>query len=434
MISEPRSETYRGASSRPGMSRGLVARFTRDGELIEALVDPLGRLAGGPGCRFLDLLDEGSRAKGATLLERVAEEGSASAWELLLADDPGTALRFTIAAADDHLLVFGDPAGDGLEQVLDGLTGINNLTVNRVRELEGDQARLGGQLEDYGALNSELVNLHRELARRTAQLEEAIEQKNQLIGMAAHDLRNPIGAIRGFAQLLLSRVSDRLDEREHLVLERIERSSDHMLDLVNDLLQLAELDRTGLSVVIEVAEVDVAALVAESVEVEAVLAEQKDITIELELGTDVLVAFVDGRKLEQVLANLLSNALKFSDRGSRVEVALRLEGEVVILEVRDEGPGIPEEDQDRIFEPFARANARPTAGERSTGLGLAIVRRVVEGHGGRIEVDTEVDVGSTFRVLLPRTPQSEVPPVRPSASSGTSSPARSQATTDRIWS
>jgi signal transduction histidine kinase len=425
MTSDPRP-----AASRPETAGGLVARFSRDGELIEALVDPLGQLADGPGSRFLDLLDEGSRAKGATLLERVEEEGSAFAWELILARGPGTALQFTIAAEDDHLLVIGTPGGDDVAGVLDGLTGINNLTVNRLRELEGDQARIDGQLEDYGELNSELVNLHRELARRTAQLEEAVEQKNQLIGMAAHDLRNPIGAIRGFAQLLLARVSDRLDDREHMILARIERSSEHMLDLVNDLLQLAELDRTGLTVVIDVAELDLAALVVQSVEVEAVLAEQKDITLELRLEEDELLAVVDERKIEQVLANLLSNALKFSDPGSTVEVALRLEGEVVVLEVRDEGPGIPEEDQSRIFEPFSRASVRPTAGERSTGLGLAIVHRIVEGHGGRIEVDTEVGLGSTFRVLLPRTPQSVGPSVRPSGSS----PARSQATTVRSWS
>jgi signal transduction histidine kinase len=427
MISDPR----------PGTSRELVARFTPAGELIEVLVDPADQLTDGAGCRFLDLLDEGSRAKGAALLEHVEEEGAAFAWELLLARDPRTARSFTIVAEDDHLLVIATPVGDGLAAVLDGLAGINNLTVNRLRALEGEHARLGGQLEDYDALNSELVNLHRELARRTAQLEEAIEQKNQLIGMAAHDLRNPIGAIRGFAQLLLSRVADRLDERELLVLGRIERSSDHMLDLVNDLLLLAELDRTGLTVVIDGTELDLAALVVQSVEVEAVLAEQKHITIELELELekDELLAVVDERKVEQVLANLLSNALKFSDPGSTIEVRLRLEGEVVVLEVRDEGPGIPAEDQDRIFEPFGRASVRPTAGERSTGLGLAIVRRIVEGHGGRIEVDTQVGVGSTFRVLLPRTPQSLVPPrgsSGASGASGASTPARSQATTDRI--
>jgi signal transduction histidine kinase len=420
----------RWAASRTAPAGGLVARFTSNGVLVESLVDPQGQFADGPGSRFLDLLDEGSRAKGAALLERVEEEGSAFAWELLLARTPGTALHFTVVAEDDHLLVIGTPVGEDVLGFLDGMTGVNNLTVNRLRQLEGDRARLDGQLEDYGELNSELVNLHRELARRTAQLEDAIEQKNQLIGMAAHDLRNPIGAIRGFAQLLLARLSDRLDDREHMILTRIERSSDHMLDLVNDLLQLAELERTGLTVAIDVAELDLAALVVQSIEVEAVLAEQKDITIELDLEKDELLAVVDERKIEQVLANLLSNAVKFSEPGSPVEVVLGLDGEVVVLEVRDEGPGIPAEDQGRIFEPFARASVRPTAGERSTGLGLAIVRRIVEGHGGRIEIDTAVGVGSTFRVLLPRTPQSVVPPARPSGSS----PARSQAITERSWS
>jgi signal transduction histidine kinase len=417
--------------SRP--PRGFVARFTAHGDLLDVLLDPLERLSGLPGVHFLALLDEGSRAKGELLLDRVREAGFAFDWELLLGDDDGSALRLTIIEDEGHLLVLGSPAGEDLESVLNGLTGCKDLVVNRLRELEAAHARMEDRFEVPAELDRELVNLHRELARRTAQLEEANERKSQLLGMAAHDLRNPIGAIRGFAQLLLARVSPRLDERERMVLERIERSSDHMLELVNDLLQLSEVDRAGLAVSIERTACDVAALVARSVEVDRVLAEQKDISIDLELGCDELLAVIDGGKLEQVLANLLSNAIKFSDPGSAIGVVLDLDldGDAVVVEVRDEGPGIPEDEYDLVFEPFARTSVRPTGGERSTGLGLAIVHRIVEGHGGRIEVDTEVGVGSTFRVLLPRSPDVVVPRSRQRAS-GSSSPARSQPTTARI--
>jgi signal transduction histidine kinase len=375
--------------------RGFVARFTADGDLVEVVVDPLGRLAAGGTVRFADLLDEGSRAKGATLLERVDRDGAAIGWELLLADDPATTVRCTAVDEGGALLVVVDPVGEDLRDGLD----------------------------------PELVRLHRELARRTAQLEEVNEQKNQLIGMAAHDLRNPLGAIRGFAQLLVARVSDRLDEREQLALGQIERASDHLLDLVDDLLQLAEIDRTGLHVLIARAPCDLAALVQRTVAVEQALAEQKALTIELLHDGGALLADVDERKVEQLLANLLSNAVKFSDPGGTITVALRTEGdETVVIEVADQGRGIPAEDLPRIFEPFARTSVRPTAGERSTGLGLTIVDRIVEGHGGRIEVETQVGVGSTFRVLLPRTAGQVV---RVQDGPDSSAPARNHPTTAR---
>jgi signal transduction histidine kinase len=384
---------------------GCAVRLTPEGAIVEVLVDPLGRCPGTPGAPFLDLLDVSSCEKGELLLDRVCEDGHAFGWELRLADPDRTLLRFAGVRDGPHLLVMGAPATDALGD---------------------DRGR------EHPQLDAELLHLHRELARRTAQLEEVNEQKNELIGMAAHDLRNPIGAIRGFAQLLLARISDRLDDRERLVLERIERSSDHMLDLVNDLLELTDVDRGGLAVRLQRSDVDLTELLSSSIEVERALAEPKDIAIVLELGDAPLVVSVDGRKIEQVFANLLSNAVKFSPTDATVVVRLEGRDDVVLLEVTDHGPGIPLEERELVFEPFARSSVRPTGGERSTGLGLAIVRRIVEGHGGRIELHSEIGAGSTFRVLLPRSPEDTLPPHRSvQAGSGPSRPARSHPTTSR---
>jgi two-component system, OmpR family, sensor kinase len=402
----------------PSSVRGCVARLAPDGTVAEILLDPTRRCAEVVGGSFLDLLDEGSRAKGLLLLERLREHGHAVGWELRLGNREATLLRFSGVREGDHLLAVGTPFDEDPVALLGAVADVDDAVVAQLRELAGGPrvgttVPFGGARSPYDALNRELIDLHRELARRTAQLEEVNEQKNQLIGMAAHDLRNPIGAIRGFAQLLLSRIADRLDDRERMVLERIERSSEHMLELVNDLLELTEVDRAGLAVQLDRVPCDVAALVQRSVEVDRALAEQKGITIQLELETTPLVAVVDGGKFEQVLANLLSNAVKFSPSGATVVVLLRAEEQIVVLEVRDEGPGIPEAERERVFEPFARTSVRPTAGERSTGLGLAIVERIVAGHGGRIELDTEPGAGSTFRVLLPCTPDDEVPAAEP---------------------
>jgi signal transduction histidine kinase len=399
--------------------RGCVGRLEPDGTVVEILLDPLDRCAADPGTSFLDLLDEGSRDKGVRFLERLRDHGVALGWELRLVGEGDPLLRFSGASEDGTLLLVGSPVGEDLDALLGAISTVNNTVLNRLRELEQAQANAdaaaGGPAvgEDVWSLDRELVDLHRELARRTVQLEEVNEQKNQLIGMAAHDLRNPIGAIRGFAQLLLSRVGDRLDDRERMVLERIERSSDHMLDLVTDLLGLTEVDRSSLALTLDRTACDVAELVRQSVEVDRALAEEKEIAIELEIADAPLVATLDERKFEQVLANLLSNAVKFSAPRTTTTVRLRGDGQELVLEVSDQGPGIPDDELEEVFRPFARTSVRPTAGERSTGLGLAIVQRIVEGHGGRIELETEVGVGTTFRVRLPCAPDDVVPPAAP---------------------
>jgi signal transduction histidine kinase len=382
--------------------RGFVVRLDLDGRLLEVLADPLERWEAGLGSGCDDLVDPGSSDKAARFLATVRDEGHAFAWELILgAGLDATTLRCSGVRENGHLLVLAAPLDEDLDSVLAGLTGINNEVVNRLRELEADQARGSSTFADATSLDRELVDLHRTLARRTADLELANEQKNRLIAMAAHDLRNPIGAIRGFAQLLLARTTDRLDERERKVLERIEHSSDHVLDLVNDLLQVVEVDREQVAITLDRGACDLVELVSSSVEVDGAIAEAKDIGIDLELACDPCPASVDARRIEQVLTNLITNAIKFSPRGSKILVRLDRYHDGVVLEVTDQGQGIPEDERDLIFQPFARTSVRPTEDERSTGLGLTIVRRVVEAHGGRVEVESEVGVGSTFRVLLP---------------------------------
>jgi two-component system OmpR family sensor kinase len=405
----------------PAAAHGFVVRCAATGELLEVLADPERRWAGGPGTRLQDVLGAGSHAKAQRLLDAVQDDGHAFAWELVL--DDATTVHVSAVVEGDHLLVFTAPLDEGVLGVLAGLTGINNAVVNRLRALEGQQAR---RLDapTVSSLDRELVQLHRELARRTAELEAANEQKDQLIGMAAHDLRNPLGAIRGFAQLLLTRAADRLDERELLVLRRIERSSDRMLDLVGDLLELADLGRDDLRLMLRRERCDVAGLVRDAIEVDRAVAEDKQVTIDLDVPDGPMVATVDPHRLEQVLSNLVTNAVKFSDRGATIAVRLREEASGLVLEVSDHGPGIPEDERELVFQPFARTSVKPTEDEPSTGLGLTIVRRIVQAHGGRVELDSEVGVGSTFRVRLPR----RLPPAQPSAAS---IPARSQDTTAR---
>jgi signal transduction histidine kinase len=172
-----------------------------------------------------------------------------------------------------------------------------------------------------------------------------------------------------------------------------------MLRLVTDLLHISKIEAGKLQ--LELKETDFSGLLERNVELNRLLAAQKQIDIQLSQEEDIPALRVDAAKIEQVLNNLIGNAVKFSHPHTEVEVrAARRESDVVV-NVRDEGQGIPAGELDRLFIPFASLSVRGTAGEQSTGLGLAIARRIVEGHGGEIWVRSEVGVGSTFSFSLP---------------------------------
>ena len=255
-------------------------------------------------------------------------------------------------------------------------------------------------LDELTRLNNELVEAQRELQRRKAELDRASAPMNELLGMTAHDLRGPIGTIGSLAQTLHHRAADRLDDTEKMVLERMHHSSQRMLRMVEDLLALSEVDRGGLA--LDRQPCDVVGVVRTAVGLAQVVAAEKDIQIETILPDGPLEVLADDAKLEQVVSNLLSNATKYSPRGSVVEVELSADKAFVVLRVTDHGVGIPADELDRVFAPFTKISSKPTEGESSTGLGLAIVQRIVRGHNGRVEAVSEVDRGTTMTVFLPR--------------------------------
>jgi signal transduction histidine kinase len=131
------------------------------------------------------------------------------------------------------------------------------------------------------------------------------------------------------------------------------------------------------------------------------IASRKNITLDLEADS-IPMALFDAAKMEQVLDNLTTNAIKYSPRGSQVHIRLQTSAEEILLSVQDEGPGIPPAELDKLFKPFQKTSVKSTAGEKSTGLGLVIVKRIVTGHGGRIWVESQVGTGSVFYVAVPR--------------------------------
>jgi signal transduction histidine kinase len=230
------------------------------------------------------------------------------------------------------------------------------------------------------------------------QLKELNALKNKFLGIAAHDLRNPINAISGFSELLLLGMAGDITDEQKEYLSIIKKAADDMLPLVNDLLDASVIESGRLE--IKRKRVSMKQLVENQVRLHELYAEQKKINILKQLE-DVPEILVDPDRIAQVVSNLLSNAIKFSPHGKEIVVSLLQEDDSVLLKVKDNGPGITDEDKKKLFGEFQRLSATPTGGEKSTGLGLAIVKKIVDVHGGTITVNSVPGEGAEFVVSLP---------------------------------
>jgi PAS domain S-box-containing protein len=239
-----------------------------------------------------------------------------------------------------------------------------------------------------------------EIARKNVELAGLNTLKNQFLGMAAHDLRNPLTVVNTASSFLLDDSSRLLSaEQKREFIRRINANGEFMLKLINDLLDVAKIESGRLD--LELATGDLCNLIEENLTMNRMLAEKKGIRLDFVPECGLPPLRFDRGKVEQVLNNLISNALNYSAPGTTVTIrASRMDGSVVVS-VQDQGPGIPAEELDHLFKPFSRTSVRSTAGEKSTGLGLAISRKIVDGHGGRIWAESEVGRGSTFSFSLP---------------------------------
>lgn len=237
--------------------------------------------------------------------------------------------------------------------------------------------------------------------RMLQELQLLNEKKNEFLGMAAHDLRSPLGIIQGWTSVVMRQIaSGRLDpERAVRDLGRVVQVAQQMSTLVSRLLDVAAIEAGTLE--LSRREEDLASILQECEQLHAHFAAEKNIALKIEDGGGIPPVLADRERIIEVLNNLLSNAIKFTQPGGRVRVYCEARPGEVLTHVEDTGVGLTEEDLRQAFRRFGRLSARPTGQETSTGLGLAIAKRIVEAHGGKVWVRSRQGEGSTFSFSLP---------------------------------
>jgi signal transduction histidine kinase len=260
--------------------------------------------------------------------------------------------------------------------------------------------------DELGSLATNVNLMNDELRRVYGELEAASRHKSEFLANMSHELRTPLNAIIGFSQVLQQRLFGEVNEKQEEYLDDILTSGNHLLSLINDVLDLSKVEAGQIE--LEVAPFSLREALERGVVMVRERATMNGVQLSLAVADGVDVVRGDERRLRQVVFNLLSNAVKFTPEGGNVVVgAERCNGEVQVS-VADTGPGIPSEDRDRIFEEFQQTElgARQREG---TGLGLALSKRLVELHGGRIWVESEVGEGSRFVFTLPADGESPWP-------------------------
>jgi signal transduction histidine kinase len=245
--------------------------------------------------------------------------------------------------------------------------------------------------------NEELATTTEELAERSEAAESANRAKAQFLTRMSHELRTPLNAITGYTDLMRQGIRGALTPVQEEDLNRIHRASQHLLGLINDVLNYARIEVGRVQFAI--GDVPAAAVTAEAAAMIEPLAEARGLVFS-QGPTDGLVMRADRERVIQIVVNLLTNAVKFTPAGGRVQLAAAANGLRIAITVSDTGPGIPTESLEQIFDPFVQVGRSTTVGD-GLGLGLTISRELARAMGGELRVESEVGRGSVFTLDLP---------------------------------
>ncbi len=245
----------------------------------------------------------------------------------------------------------------------------------------------------------ENVRLFKEIQEKSRQLEVASRHKSDFLAHMSHELRTPLNAIIGFSEALTARMFGEVNAKQDEYLRDIHSSGQHLLSLINDILDLAKVEAGRME--LELSEFDLPAALRNAMTLVRERAQNHGIVLELRVDEKLGPIRADERKVKQIVLNLLSNAVKFTPDGGRVEVDAHRNDALAEISVKDTGTGIAPEDQATLFEEFRQVGRKAAGKQEGTGLGLALTRRLVELHGGKIWLKSELGKGSTFAFTIP---------------------------------
>jgi signal transduction histidine kinase len=407
------------------VSAGVALLCDEHGLIESVMRDEIGldeRLATGQ--TLYDMADRASGEKITNFLAELTSEQAAFDWEINVpVHGKLVTLQFGGSRTDPgRYMVVAAHSQRAAQRLYEDLLQMGNEQTNALRAAMADKSRLERKLDDFNsvyeqlsAVNNELVGLQRQLHKQNAELVRLSQEKDRFVGMAAHDLRSPLGIVHIYADLLFSDIGEGLGEDHKDILWTIRDQSAKMLAMVEDLLDIARIESGTVRLNLE--KVDPTQLIQRNVQRNRLLAAAKQIELKVHCEPDLPMIRADAGKIDQILNNLISNAIKYSQSETETTVtatfaqhgANSVPGPALSITVKDQGIGIAPSEQALIFQPFGRTSNQTTGGESSTGLGLSIVKKMIESHRGEISVESASGVGTTFLVILPLDPDN-VPP------------------------
>ncbi|QNB46172.1 HAMP domain-containing protein [Thermanaerosceptrum fracticalcis] len=272
--------------------------------------------------------------------------------------------------------------------------------LDKLKEEHDQQQKLAEQLQ---VMNDELEE---KVEARTQDLRQAIialkkadEVKSQFLANMSHELRTPLNAIISASEILRDKIFGSLNEKQEKYIQNIWNSGVHLLQLINDILDLSKIEAGKMT--LSLSHFYIAEIVANSFQVVKTLAYRKNIEVSTQIFPGDFMIKADGKKLKQILYNLLSNAIKFTPEGGKVEVEVYKRGEFMQVMIRDNGIGIKEEDQERVFREFEQVDSSYERQHEGTGLGLPLTKKLVEMHGGEIYLTSKPDQGTEVIFTIP---------------------------------
>jgi PAS domain S-box-containing protein len=258
-----------------------------------------------------------------------------------------------------------------------------------------------GEVTHFAAIErdlTEVMQAEEEIKKQNKLLQELNDTKNKFMGIASHDLRNPVYVIRTFSEVLKDGGVGDLNGKQKELVEKIFNSCNYMRSLLENLLDISKIESGKIDLDLKVQDLNF--LAKTQVELNQLLAQKKNIQLHHDPG-DIPKIALDKNAMVQVMGNFIGNAIKFSPPNTHIHISTRQEGSYVRFSVQDEGPGLSDDDQKLLFGEFQTLSSKPTGGEKSTGLGLAIVKKIINLHKGEVGVESRLGQGSTFFFKLP---------------------------------